>query len=246
MSCTLFISDLHLDPERPEITGLFLDYLAQQAGRADALYILGDLFEAWIGDDDDSELATTVSGAIRQCAYRGTPVSILHGNRDFLLGDAFAGAAHCRLLPDPAIIDLYGTPTLLMHGDLLCTGDTEYQKFRAQVHDPAWQAALLEKPLAERRAIAQQLRAESRARTAGKPESIMDVDPQAVIDIMSKHHVLRLIHGHTHRPAIHELTVHGSPAQRMVLGDWYGHGSVLRCTAQGCRLQVIAPGPAGS
>jgi len=242
MSCTLFISDLHLDPERPVITRLFTEFLDRQAGTADALYILGDLFEAWIGDDDDSELAQSVITALRHCAGRGTPVSIMHGNRDFLLGQAFASAAGCTLLDDPAVIDLYGTPTLLMHGDRLCTDDTGYLEFRAQVHSPEWQSAMLAKPLQERRAIARQLRNESRSRTAGKPESIMDVNAQAVIDSMDAHGTYRLIHGHTHRPALHELQVNGRPAQRIVLGDWYEQGSVLYCCGQACRLEALPIG----
>lgn len=240
MPCTLFISDLHLDPQRPEITRLFLDFLENRGRAAGCLYILGDLFEAWVGDDDDSALAGAVCAGLRDCAGSGTPVYVMHGNRDFLLGSAFATASGCTLLPDPAVIDLYGQATLLMHGDLLCTDDTEYLAFRKMVREPRWQQAFLDKPLAERRQIALQLRETSIERTQGKPDSIMDVNPQTVVDTMKRHAVQRLIHGHTHRPAVHNLKVNGMPAQRLVLGDWYEQGSVLECTPVGCQLQSLS------
>jgi len=239
MPGTLFISDLHLDPDRPAITALFLAFLERRAPGADALYILGDLFEAWIGDDDSSPLNRAVAGGLQACAAAGTPVFLMHGNRDFLIGQRFAGQAGCTLLEDPACIDLYGTPTLLMHGDLLCTDDTEYQAFRERVRSPQGQADLLSRPLAERHRIAAELRRQSREQTGGKPEAIMDVNPQAVQDVMRAHGVRRLIHGHTHRPAIHELTIAGHPAQRIVLGDWYAQGSVLECGPPGCELQSL-------
>jgi UDP-2,3-diacylglucosamine hydrolase len=241
MSSTLFISDLHLDPERPAVTGLFLDYLDQQGGRADGLYILGDLFEAWIGDDDDAAMGVDVCKAIRQCTNAGTPVYLMRGNRDFLLGETFALQSGCTLLDDPTVIDLYGTPTLLMHGDTLCTDDTAYMQFRTQVHNAGWQAALLARPLEDRRTMAKEMRTASREQNRGKPESIMDVNSCAVTDAMTRHGVLRLIHGHTHRPAVHELVVDGKPAQRIVLGDWYEQGSALECNAQGCTLCILGP-----
>ncbi|NNG12335.1 MAG: UDP-2,3-diacylglucosamine diphosphatase [Halobacteria archaeon] len=239
MPCTLFISDLHLDPQRPEITSLFLDFLGNRGHLAECLYILGDLFEAWVGDDDDSALASAVCAGLRDCTQAGTAVYVMHGNRDFLLGEDFAAACGCTLLTDPSAIDLYGQTTLLMHGDLLCTDDREYMAFRGMVREPQWQQAFLAKPLAERRQIALQLRETSIERTRGKPESIMDVNPQNVVDTMERHAVQRLIHGHTHRPAVHELTVNGKPAQRLVLGDWYEQGSVLECTPAGCQLQTL-------
>jgi UDP-2,3-diacylglucosamine hydrolase len=242
MPGTLFISDLHLDPERPAITALFQSFLASRAAGADALYILGDLFEAWVGDDDDSPMNRAVARGLQACAAGGTPVFVMHGNRDFLIGQQFAAQAGCTLLDDPACIDLYGTPTLLMHGDLLCTDDTDYMAFREQVRNAQWQAELLSKPLEERRQIAAGMRQRSRKQTGGKPEAIMDVNQQAVLDAMSGHRVQRLIHGHTHRPAIHELTVAGQPAQRIVLGDWYEQGSVLECRPEGCALQSLAAG----
>ena len=239
MPCTLFISDLHLDPQRPGITRLFLDFIEKRGRSAERLYILGDLFEAWIGDDEDSALASAVCAGLRDCAGSGTPVYVMHGNRDFLLGSYFAAASGCTLLADPAVIDLYGQATLLMHGDRLCTDDTEYLAFRDMVREPQWQQAFLARPLAERRQIARQLRETSIERTQGKPESIMDVNQQTVVDTMERHAVQRLIHGHTHRPAVHELMVNGKPAQRLVLGDWYEQGSVLECTPEGCQLQSL-------
>ena len=243
MPDTLFISDLHLDPERPAITDLFLDFLGTRAVGSEALYILGDLFEAWIGDDDSGTMNDAVCHGLKVCTEAGTPVFVMHGNRDFLLGAAFAERCACTLLNDPARIELYGTPTLLMHGDLLCTDDTEYMSFRDMVRDPGWQAALLSKPLDERRHMAQEMRASSREQTSGKAESIMDVNAGAVGRVMTEYHVQRLIHGHTHRPAIHDLEIAGQPAQRIVLGDWYEQGSVLVCSPAGCELQGIATGP---
>jgi UDP-2,3-diacylglucosamine hydrolase len=236
---TLFISDLHLDPERPVITELFLEFLKNRAARAEALFILGDLFEAWVGDDDDAPMNRTVCTALKACAESGTPVYVMHGNRDFLLGSLFAEQSGATLLDDPARIDLYGTPTLLMHGDLLCTDDTEYLTFRKIVRAPDWQTAMLAKPLEERRLMAQEMRASSREQTGGKPEAIMDVNTDAVIDVMRSQQVTRLIHGHTHRPGVHQLDVSGEVSQRIVLGDWYEQGSMLVCSPSGCELQAL-------
>ncbi len=236
---TLFISDLHLDPERPEITALFRDFLRQRAAAAEALYILGDLFEAWIGDDDDAALGQEVAAALKALTRQGVAVAFIHGNRDFLIGESFAAAANARLLAEAVVIDLYGVPTLIMHGDTLCTDDVEYQKFRAQVRSPQWRAQLLSRPLAERRAIARQLRETSREATRVKAEDITDVNPAAVAQAMREHGVRRLIHGHTHRPAVHEFMLDGAPAQRIVLGDWYEQGSLVECDAGGCRLEQL-------
>ena len=239
MSATLFISDLHLDPDRPDITALFRRFLAEQAGTADALYILGDLFEAGVGDDDDSADNTAICAALKACSTGGTPVFIMRGNRDFLLGKRFAENSGATLLGDPVVIDLYGNPTLLMHGDLLCTDDTEYMAFRETVRDPAWQAGLLARPLAERQAIAREMRTASREQTAGKPGSIMDVNADTVADYMTRHATSQLIHGHTHRPKVHEIELAGQPARRIVLGDWYEQGSILECTPAGCELRSL-------
>ena len=239
MPGTLFISDLHLDPERPAVTELFLELLNTRARNSKAIYILGDLFEAWIGDDDTSPMNQAVCKGLKRCAVSGTPVFIMYGNRDFLLGEKFVEASGCTLLDDPALIDLYGTPSLLMHGDLLCTDDTEYMSFRKMVRDPQWQSELLSKSLEDRQLIASGMRAKSGEQTGGKPESIMDVNDDAVRDTMSNHKVQRLIHGHTHRPAVHDLSIAGKPAQRIVLGDWYEQGSLLECTSSGCRLEAL-------
>jgi UDP-2,3-diacylglucosamine hydrolase len=237
MPCTLFISDLHLDAGHPAATQLLLQLLGGRVRQAEALYILGDLFEAWIGDDDDSALGQTVGDALRACTASGTPVFIMHGNRDFLLGAHFVQRSGATLLEDPAIIDLYGTPVLLTHGDLLCTEDTQYQAYRQQVRDPRWQEEFLARPLAERRRLAAEMRDASHAAKHLKPEAIMDVSSSAVTALMRRHGVTRLIHGHTHRPAIHEFELDGAAVQRMVLGDWYAAGSLLECTPQGCRLE---------
>jgi len=240
MPGTLFISDLHLDPERPAVTKLFLEFLATRARDADTVYILGDLFEAWIGDDDCSAMNDAVCQGLKACNESGTPVFVMHGNRDFLLGERFARQSGCTLLQDPAGIDLYGVPTLLMHGDLLCTDDTEYMAFRDMVRDSDWQSELLAKPLAVRRKMAAEMRRNSREKTAGKPESIMDVNPAAVQDAMTRHDAVQLIHGHTHRPAVHALEIAGQAARRYVLGDWYEQGSLLECDRSGCRLHVLS------
>lgn len=243
---TLFISDLHLAAERPEITRQFLDFLAGEARRADALYILGDLFEYWIGDDTLSGDARVqedyrpIVSALRGLSEAGVPVFVMHGNRDFLLGDAFVAASGCRLLPDGAVIDLYGRKTLLMHGDLLCTDDVEYQQVRQRMRDPRFIQAFLVRPVAEREALVRDYRAQSKAVTSQKKPEIMDVNTDTVTKTLQQHGVDRLIHGHTHRPAVHRLTVSGHPAERIVLGDWYDQGSVLRCDASGCTLEGLS------
>ena len=241
---TLFISDLHLDPARPEITALFLDFLDGEARDADALYVLGDLFESWVGDDDPSEAGAAVAARLAALSDAGVPIAFMHGNRDFLVGHDFARRAGLRLLPDPAVIDLYGRPVLLTHGDLLCTGDVEYQAVRAQVRNPAWQAHMLAQPLPARLAFALQARDASQARAAtlrdaGKMESITDVAPATVEAWFARYGVDTLIHGHTHRPAVHDLQVAGRDCRRIVLGDWFEQGSVLRAHADG-RLALSA------
>ena len=224
---TLFISDLHLDDARPQITDLFIRFLANEARGADALYILGDLFESWIGDDDDASLANRVAEGLRALRDSGVPIHFMHGNRDFLLGLDYAKRAGMTLLTDPTLVDLHGEHTLLMHGDTLCTDDTEYQKFRTLVRNPVWQSQFLAKPLPERRAFAAQARGESRKHTAMKAAEIMDVNQTAVESALRIHGVRRLIHGHTHRPATHRFELDGEAAERIVLGDWYEQSSVL-------------------
>jgi UDP-2,3-diacylglucosamine hydrolase len=235
MSHTLFISDLHLSPQRPAIAEQFFRFLENDAVRADALYILGDLFEYWIGDDDtDSAFNAGVIGGLRRFADSGTPLLLMHGNRDFLMGDEFAAACGATLIIDPTLTDFYGTRTLLMHGDTLCTDDTEYQKFRASVRNPAAQSQFLAQPLATRREQALRLRAGSEAAKQQKREAIMDVNVDAVTAALSAHGYPRLIHGHTHRPARHVHVVDGHECERWVLADWYQRGSYLRCDESGC------------
>ncbi|MDX1801320.1 MAG: UDP-2,3-diacylglucosamine diphosphatase [Marinobacter sp.] len=217
---TQFISDLHLEEARPDITRAFLTFLDQQAAGCERLYILGDFFEAWIGDDEHTPLQDEVAAALRAVSDAGTDVFLMHGNRDFLIGEDFCSRAGATLLDDPTVIDLYGTPTLLMHGDSLCTADVEYQKFRASMRNAQWQQMFLQRPLADRQLVARQLREISMAKNKGKAEFIMDVTPDEVVAVMEAHNVQRLIHGHTHRPAVHELIANDQPARRIVLGDW--------------------------
>jgi UDP-2,3-diacylglucosamine hydrolase len=239
----LFISDLHLDPSRPRITELFESYLASDEVRhADALYILGDLVEAWIGDDDDAELPRRIAAAIHAVHDAGVPVYFMVGNRDFLLGEAFARRAGMTLLEDGTVHDIHGRPTLLMHGDVLCTDDTAYQAVRQQVRNPEWQKQILSMPLEARRAFAAKAREDSKAHTGSTTESIMDVNDAAVTETMRKAGATRLIHGHTHRPAVHAFMLDGKAAERIVLGDWYEQGSVLRVDGDGVELRGLAIG----
>jgi len=237
---TLFIADLHLDDSRPDITRLFENYLASDEARsADAVYILGDLVEAWIGDDDDAELPSRIAHATKALRERGVPVYFIVGNRDFLLGQTFASRAGFTLLEDGTVHDLYGRPTLLMHGDVLCTDDVAYQAIRQQVRTPEWKAQILSMPLDARRAFAAKARADSKAHTGSAMETIMDTNAGAVADAMREAGVTRLIHGHTHRPAIHRFDLDGQTAERIVLGDWYEQGSVLRVTPDGVELKGL-------
>lgn len=224
---TLFVSDLHLDPTRPAVTRAFLDLANGRARQCDALYILGDFFEAWIGDDDDAPLARQIVQALKAISDSGVPIYFMRGNRDFLAGARFAEETSCQLLEDPSLISLYGKPVLLMHGDLLCTDDTDYQAFRRQCRSREWQAAVLAKPLDERRALAAQLRQDSREASSNKPEDIMDVNATTVADYLSQNHTDLLIHGHTHRPAVHTTVTNSGEQTRVVLGDWASHSWVL-------------------
>ncbi len=240
MKNTLFISDLHLTAERPAISALFLEFLRGRARQAEALYILGDLFEYWIGDDvaGHPEVRPLLQ-ALRELTDAGVPVYVMHGNRDFLLGAGFEQQTGCRIIPDPTLIDLYGERVLLMHGDMLCTDDLDYLKLRTMLRDPQWVQAFLAKPVPERIAMVREYREVSKTATAAKKPEIMDVNPGAVNEALRQHGVRHLIHGHTHRPARHVLELDGSPARRTVLGDWYEQGSVLVCTADGCTLENL-------
>ena len=237
---SLFISDLHLAAERPQITAQFLRFTTDIAVHAGALYILGDLFEYWVGDDDnDDPLDITVSSALKALAGRGVPVFLMQGNRDVLMGNAFAERCGAGLLDDPELIDLYGTPTLLTHGDALCTDDTDYQRFRAYARDPGNQARFLSQPLAARHEQMRGMRAQSVASKEQKSEAIMDVAQAAVEDLLRRHDYPRLIHGHTHRPARHTHIVDGHTCERWVLNDWYERGGYIRCDAAGCAAIML-------
>jgi UDP-2,3-diacylglucosamine hydrolase len=234
---TLFISDLHLHAGRPHITRQFLDFVERTARGAEALYILGDLFEYWIGDDDtDDALGSSVARALEQLGAHGVAVHLMHGNRDLLIGRGFAQRCGASLIPDPTRLHLYGTPTLVMHGDTLCTDDIDYQNFRAYARDPRNQAQFLALPLAARRQQMLELRGRSERSKTEKTAEIMDVSAAAVEALLREHGYPRLIHGHTHRPARHVHVVDGHPCERWVLNDWYERGGYLYCDGEGCRL----------
>lgn len=236
---TLFISDLHLDPARPDITSQALAFLETETRGADALYILGDLFEAWVGDDDPEPEKRRVIAALRKLTDAGLPCYFMHGNRDFLVGEGFAAESGCTLLSDPTIVDMYGMPVMLMHGDTLCTDDHEYQNFRLMVRKPDWQRMMLARPLAERLALARHLRETSAASMAGKSMEIMDVNEVAVAEAMREHGVYTLLHGHTHRPGVHSFVTDDRGAMRIVLGDWYTQGSALYWDEDGFALRTL-------
>ncbi|MDH5181794.1 MAG: UDP-2,3-diacylglucosamine diphosphatase [Gammaproteobacteria bacterium] len=235
---TLFISDLHLSPEKPGITRLLLDFLSGEARQADRLYILGDLFEVWLGDDMVLPDYQPAIAQLKQLSET-VPIQVMHGNRDFLMRAGFTEMSGCQLLSDAEVIDLYGKRTLLLHGDTLCTDDTAYQDFRRMVRNSAWQDQLLSKSPAERLALAKQYREASNKANQDKSDEIMDVNRQTVTAVMQEFGVTHLIHGHTHRPAVHNFELNGQVAERIVLGDWGETGSVLVCDAAGCRLKSI-------
>ncbi|MBT5388916.1 MAG: UDP-2,3-diacylglucosamine diphosphatase [Porticoccaceae bacterium] len=220
----LFISDLHLSPERPEVTRAFLAFLQQRAAQASALYVLGDLFEAWIGDDDPSDLSLQVQSAFRALSNSGTELFIQQGNRDFMLGKRFMANTGATLLPDEHLISYQGCRALVMHGDSLCTDDADYQRFRRKARHPVYRWLLAKLPVKRRQRLASDWRAKSKAANSNKPSAIMDVNAQAVAAVMSKWSVETLIHGHTHRPDRHRLIDGG---ERIVLGDWHDYGWAL-------------------
>jgi UDP-2,3-diacylglucosamine hydrolase len=237
---TLFISDLHLSPARPALVDAFRAFCSGPARAAAGVYVLGDLFDSWIGDDQLREpVASAVANAIRDVANAGTPVAVMVGNRDFLLGERFARAAGATLLPEQIVVDVAGTPTLLLHGDELCTGDAAYLRYRAFVREPWRQRRFLALPYPLRRAVGHLLRGKSRRAVAVKPERIMDVDGSAVEAAFRAAGVTRVIHGHTHRPARHHLVIDGRPCERWVLADWYEHGSYLAFEAGGGRTYDV-------
>jgi UDP-2,3-diacylglucosamine hydrolase len=237
---SIFVSDLHLSSERPHIVRQFFDFIRRTAAPAEALYILGDLFEYWVGDDDLADpLNGSVADALRRLHADGVALYVMHGNRDLLIGSEFTKRCGARLMPDPSLLDLYGTRTLVMHGDTLCTDDVEYQKFRAYARDPEHQAAFLAQPLAARKERMLGLRAESEQSKQAKAGEIMDVAPATVERTLREFGYPRLIHGHTHRPARHEHVVDGHTCERWVLNDWYERGGYLRCDASGCQAVML-------
>jgi UDP-2,3-diacylglucosamine hydrolase len=239
---TLFISDLHLDGARPDISAQFLDFLEREARHAQALYILGDLFEAWIGDDDPDPDKRRIIEGLRRVANAGVKTFLIHGNRDFLIGNRFCREAGMELLVDGTVIDLYGRRVLLMHGDLLCIDDHAYQRLRRIVRNPLVQFVLRRLPLRQRQRLAERMRAGSKEHIASMDMAapqIMDVNQDEVRRTMARYGVDCIIHGHTHRPAVHELQINGKPAVRIVLGDWYEQGSVLRWNERGYELASL-------
>ena len=236
----LFISDLHIDASRPAITQQFLKFLTTEARDADALYILGDLFESWVGDDAADAVQSDAIAGLHALTAHGVPCFVMHGNRDFLLSAQFCRMSGAVLLPDPLIVTLYGEPVLVMHGDALCSDDHAYQRLRATVREADWQRQFLALSIAARRALAGAARAGSQAHTAGLEYAITDVNADSVAMALRRAGTATLLHGHTHRPAIHALQVDGRPCTRIVLGDWYDQGSVLRWDQNGPELVSLA------
>ena len=235
----LLISDLHLEQERPDITRAFLDLLNGRAREAESLYILGDFFEVWVGDDAMSPYQLSICQALRELSDSGTQIFLMHGNRDFMLGKAFCKAAGATLLKDPSVVDFYGEPVLLMHGDSLCTRDEAYMRLRRYLRNPITLWILRHLPLRTRHKLARKLRNESRAQTRMKANDIVDVTPDEVPRVMREHGVQTLVHGHTHRPAIHKLQIGEQAAKRIVLGDWDRQGWALQIDEQGFQLAAF-------
>lgn len=229
----LLISDLHLEEKRPDMTRAFLLFLATRARQAEALYILGDFFEVWIGDDGMTPFQHEIAGALRELSEAGTRIYLMHGNRDFLIGKRFCREAGCTLLSDPHKVQMGGESVLLMHGDSLCTLDVGYMKLRRWLRNPLSLLILRNLPLSTRQKLARKLRNESRTQTRLKASEIVDVTPEEVVRVMTEHGVRTLVHGHTHRPAVHELEVNGQPARRIVLGDWDRQGWALQVDETG-------------
>ncbi len=237
---TFFIADLHLTDERPLATGRFFRFLEEQVAGADGLYILGDLFEVWFGDDHQEQIARDTARRLKSLVESGTPVYFMHGNRDFMLAKRYAARSGLTLLADPTRIDLYGVPTLLMHGDTLCIDDIAYQTFRRRIRHPLTHALLNRLPLVLRQRVARRVQSTSKAQKAAKSAEIMDVNVEEVVRVLREQQAGRLIHGHTHRPAQHLHPVDGQSRERWVVPDWYERWGYVACSAEGCTLVVKA------
>ncbi len=235
----LFISDLHLDSDRPEISQALFNFLETYAVKAQALYILGDFFNVWLGDDHITELSVQVAAKLATLSKSGVTIKLMHGNRDFLIGKSFAQFCGAELIEEPYLLDAFNQQVLLIHGDLLCTRDYDYMSFRALVRDPVWQQEFLNRPINERIDFATEARKQSQTMNSNKADDIMDVSPEAVTDIMQTHNILTLIHGHTHRPAVHNLSEGNESAKRMVLGDWDDYAWYISWTQEQLSLHKI-------
>lgn len=237
---TLFVSDLHIEADRPDIANQFLQFLETEALNADALYILGDLFEFWVGDDDPNEHYAWIKQGLRKLTKKNIPVFFMHGNRDFMIGQDFADETGITILTDPYIVEVHGENVLLSHGDIYCTDDIQYQAVRKMTRDPKWQATMLTRSLEERISFSEQARADSKAHGDNIDQAITDVNQAAIKSALRQANVTLMLHGHTHRPAVHEIEVDGKQARRIVLGDWYEHGSVVRWDRNGPVLSSLA------
>ncbi|MDA0679501.1 MAG: UDP-2,3-diacylglucosamine diphosphatase [Proteobacteria bacterium] len=237
---TLFVSDLHIEVDRPDIANQFLQFLETEALNADALYILGDLFEFWVGDDDPNEHYAWIKQGLRKLTKKNIPVFFMHGNRDFMIGQDFADETGITILTDPYIVEVHGENVLLSHGDIYCTDDIQYQAVRKMTRDPKWQATMLTRSLEERISFSEQARADSKAHGDNIDQAITDVNQAAIKSALRQANVTLMLHGHTHRPAVHEIEVDGKQARRIVLGDWYEHGSVVRWDRNGPVLSSLA------
>jgi len=240
---TFFISDIHISEQYPEIGEQLIDFLENQAQQSDALYILGDLFEYWLGDDDTNPEYKKIQSALKLFTDKKTPTYFIHGNRDFLIGETFAHETGIKILSDPSIIELYGERILISHGDIFCTDDVEYQSSRKQTRDPNWQKMILEKPLKERKVFANEAREKSSIYTQKINEVLMDVNQSETNKTFEKYGLNRIIHGHTHKPAIHNSMINGELYKRIVLGDWYEQGSVLKWDQSGPELVTLNRAP---
>jgi len=236
---TFFISDIHISEQYPEIGEQLIDFLENQAQQSDALYILGDLFEYWLGDDDTNHEYKKIKSTLKLYTDKKIPTYLMHGNRDFLIGETFANETGITILPDPSIIDLYGEKILISHGDIFCTDDIEYQLSRESTRNPNWQKMILGKSLKERKKLAYEARKKSSKHTRQTKKILMDVNQNEINETFKKYGLNQIIHGHTHKPAIHNSMINGELYKRIVLGDWYDQGSVLKWDQSGPELVTL-------